>query len=623
MTTTRGRVFAALLVVAAAAGGIALAPRLRGGAAGAHTSGWLARAGKPVELRLDFEPERGRAKTITPAGGTLTATAGDGTRFELRLPPGALLQSRRISMIPVRSVGGLPLSGGAVAAVHLKPDGLQLLKPALLRIRPTREVPVAEQVAFGYTGNGHDAYLHPMTLDPTRVELPIVHFSGYGFGQAPPGDRGREMLRQASDKANRLSAETSAIFEAARARAQGGDAAATSDAFEQVLPLFLQYYREVVRPLMLVAEKDWRMADCAKDEYLGWERRLQLLGFGADGSDAADSPRGEFERVREAARASMTAIMENLWKNRTDAILERCRTEHDVQGAVQEYLSLSRMVALLGYESLTSNFSDGIEELSRCLTFELEFRSVVELKTPSGGSYHHVVASFPFTIEPLGVAPVQGPIEYQAFRIDGDPAKDLSGGRTPDRTTFGGAVLDEGASGSLSPAGTRGDTLRVLRLEFPDDSTDFIQTTCAGTDERQKRLAYDTLNLTLSPGLPVEIVRFTAAYGGEASSLAKAAAGFAQALGADAEAGAVLDQGRIGRGTVMEETQWARQWTHFHAEQVAASVGTEPGQQTFKLPLKRVQPGVWRTDFKQEEPPRMGFSARESGYLIVRHEPQP
>ncbi len=620
------RLLAVAALLATAAGAVAFALRHHGSSGGG--TGWLAAKGRPVQLDLTFEPERGRAKEITPAGGTISATSSDGTRFELRIPEGALVYSERISVIPISSVHGLPLSGGSIAAVHLKPDGLRLMKPATLSIRPRAKVPVSEQVAFAYTGNGSDAYLYPLSPDPRRIEMPIFHFSGYGLGQAAPNDPGRKALQVAADKFARLQSQASEIMAAERALELADDAAA-SDWGARLAPLYLEYYDRVLRQLMITAESDERMAECALQEFFSWMRQIQLLGLVPDGDPepergAKDDVYSKLERRASQGSASVSVIVNNAYKKRTAAAVKRCREEHDFL-AINEILGLERQVELLGGES---NFAEAVDEIRKCLTFEVEFRSVIEQKTPTGGMYYHTVAKVPLSVDILSNEHPTAPLEYEAFRASGNPAKNLTGGAAPDRSTFGGLVLDEGANGALSPAGTRPGTFTLVGVGMSTSKKAFRQTNCEGEDEDQERETVDSLSVTFSPGTPVEMVRFTPVHAGETSSLMNAAAGFAEALGDKAAANEAREKGRIGGGFVMEETGWLQGWDHFHGDDqiqwpgAVASSGEEMGGGLFALNLRPVSPGVWRADFKSEEPPKLGFAQTESGYMIVRHTPK-
>jgi hypothetical protein len=625
------RLFAAVAVLVAAACAVAFALRHHGGSGGG--TGWLAGNGHPVQLELTFEPERGRAKEITPMGGTISATSSDGTRFELRIPEGALVYPERISVIPISSVHGLPLSGGGIAAVHLKPDGLRLMKPATLSIRPRKDIPVSEQVAFAYTGNGSDAYLYPLSLDPHRIEMPIFHFSGYGLGQAAPNDPGRKALQAAADKFARLQSQASEIMAAERALELADDGAA-SDWGARLAPLYLEYYDKVLRQLMITAESDERMAECALQGFFSWMRQIQLLGMVSDGDEedggpgperrAKDDVYSKLERRATQGTASASVILDNAYKKRTAAAVKRCREEHDFL-AINEILGLERQVELLGGES---NFAEAVEEIRKCRTFEIEFRSVIEKKTPTGGTYYHTLAKLSVSIGRIHTEVEPVPLEYVAFRASGNPAKNLKGGAAPDRSTFGGLVLDEGANGALSPAGTRPGVFTFAALVMNSSKKPFRQTNCDGEDEDQERETVDSLTVTFSPGSPVELLRFTPAHAGETSSLMNAVAGFAKVLGDEAAANEAREKGRIGNGFVMEETGWLQGWSHFHSDDevtlpgAVASAGETPRGPLFALNLKPVSPGVWRADFKSEEPPELGFAQKESGYMIVRHTPE-
>ena len=55
---------------------------------------------------------------MTPgSGGTLNTTGGDGTKYTLKVPAGAVLSPVTVTMTPLSSVGGLGMSGGLVGGV--------------------------------------------------------------------------------------------------------------------------------------------------------------------------------------------------------------------------------------------------------------------------------------------------------------------------------------------------------------------------------------------------------------------------------------------------------------------------------------------------------------------------
>ena len=103
---------------------------------------------------VTVDQSRAVSSDIPTDGGAISATASDGSVFTLTIPPNALLSDERITMTPVSSIDGLPLSGGLAAAVSLAPAGLQLFQPAILTIVPARAVALAEEITFAWRGNG-------------------------------------------------------------------------------------------------------------------------------------------------------------------------------------------------------------------------------------------------------------------------------------------------------------------------------------------------------------------------------------------------------------------------------------------------------------------------------------
>ena len=130
-------VAAALLVAAASGCGD------RGASAPVARTGvkWLDESHEPVKVALVLDTTNRVTRTVDSSGATITATGGDGTFFTLEIPPGALHRRERISVIPVKSVQGLPLEkGGAVGTVQLEPEGLRFDRPVKLTIEAEKPV---------------------------------------------------------------------------------------------------------------------------------------------------------------------------------------------------------------------------------------------------------------------------------------------------------------------------------------------------------------------------------------------------------------------------------------------------------------------------------------------------
>ena len=165
------------------------------------------RTGYSVSAQLD--PSRAVSKLVPTQGGTLSATAADGTVFTLTLPAGALLSEEEITMTPVAAVDRLPLSGGLVAGVQLAPEGLLLFQPATLVINPPTAIPIDEEITFAWRGTGEEFFLYPPDpLGTPAISLSLVHFSGYGAGRGTSADQAAQQGRLHANKTDQLSAES-------------------------------------------------------------------------------------------------------------------------------------------------------------------------------------------------------------------------------------------------------------------------------------------------------------------------------------------------------------------------------------------------------------------------------
>jgi hypothetical protein len=103
----------------------------------------------PISVKPILESETQAEGVFSTSGGSLTATALDGTVYQLDTPAGALATDTLIRMTPVRQIEGMPF-GSEQFAVQFGPEGLQLYANAMLTITPSREIPVDQQIFFGY-----------------------------------------------------------------------------------------------------------------------------------------------------------------------------------------------------------------------------------------------------------------------------------------------------------------------------------------------------------------------------------------------------------------------------------------------------------------------------------------
>jgi hypothetical protein len=121
--------------------------------------------------------------TIGPEGGTVAATAGDGTEYTLEVPANALAEPVDITITPVTGIRNLPLSGGFAGAVDLQPAGLQFARSATLTITGAPAAPSGMiPIGFSYEGDADTLALAIAGEEGGALTLLVQHFSGGGVG---------------------------------------------------------------------------------------------------------------------------------------------------------------------------------------------------------------------------------------------------------------------------------------------------------------------------------------------------------------------------------------------------------------------------------------------------------
>lgn len=169
-------------------------------------------------LDVCVTPDQSQAiRAVIPAGGgSVSATAADGTSFTLTLPPDALLSDEEITLTPVTAIQGLPLSGGLVAAVHLAPEGLRLFKPATLTIQVPSGFDAQAVTGFGYHEVGDQFHLYPLETSGSQLSMQVMHFSGYGVANGTAADRAAQQQRSPTTAEDRTNQRSSAVLDEAR-----------------------------------------------------------------------------------------------------------------------------------------------------------------------------------------------------------------------------------------------------------------------------------------------------------------------------------------------------------------------------------------------------------------------
>ena len=391
------------LLASAACGGDSTGPR-------PNTGGAFPKQAAPVTVTVALDEGHAASTLIPVSGGAVSATGADGSRFTLTIPANALLQPTTITLTPVTSVSGMPLSGGLVAAAHFEPEGLRLYEVATLRIEPARAVPTGEQVGFGYYGTGADFHLAPLAMG-AAIELPVQHFSGVGVGQGTAADQGAQLARAPAATEAQLQQEIGALVGAERAAelsGQPGDA----DFGSNLAALMQDYFDNVVEPKLEAAENsnDPAVIQEALNTALAWERMAQLLGMETD-----------------ALQRTLALVIKLAEINFNDAYT-RC-LQNPLQAAMhlERMLAAARIAALLGLEDDPRFAFSKIDECARAnlpprmrLTFEATFVSENDFLGAGAITYTSTARASVLVDRMTGTSVYQGsaPITYSAYTIN-------------------------------------------------------------------------------------------------------------------------------------------------------------------------------------------------------------
>lgn len=289
--------------------------------------------------------ERRNEIRISPAGGTVTATAPDGTRVSLIFPPGSLWRSEEITLQVVETLTGAPFAA-APMAVSAGPETLLLRRPPLLVFEPRggSAFDGGRGVAGFAVRNGAELSLHPAVHYPIagsrgryRIAMRLARLGTYGVANAAGGEVAAAAVHEPSDAAARL-AQRIALAYALQAPgpAQASSWSLIPRVHAQGVSLFihglvkglLDYYQQVVLPKF----DQLPTSDClsnatfdAIDTYFQWRATVELLM--PLERDGFDSP--EYLQVHDRLVAQRETMLRE--RGYTDAQIA------EIDGAIEQF----------------------------------------------------------------------------------------------------------------------------------------------------------------------------------------------------------------------------------------------------------------------------------------------
>ncbi|MEO6589492.1 MAG: hypothetical protein ABIP06_09325 [Pyrinomonadaceae bacterium] len=256
--------------------------------------------GAPINVKVQLDKKQTASSKISPAGGSVSLTAADGSKFTLDVPANALEKEVEITMTAVKTLDGAPLDKNTPTAVQLEPSGLLFREMLTLTIIPAKEIPIKNQIIFGYEGDGKDYHLTLIDHKSKDIKIKLMEFSGAGVGSGADAAWAANLQIQAETARTRLTQKIGALAQAERNKQISGDENGIEGFLEQVKSLMEQYEDQVLTKEMVAAELDCRFARRAIHNLLAAERQRQIMGF--DGMPNVDEKVEKLIKIAEECK---------------------------------------------------------------------------------------------------------------------------------------------------------------------------------------------------------------------------------------------------------------------------------------------------------------------------------
>jgi hypothetical protein len=234
--------------------------------------------GKSFDVKVELDKAHTATNKVSPAGGSVSLTAADGSKFTLEVPPNAIARETEITMTAIKTLDGAPLDSNAPTAVQLEPSGSKFKETLTLTITPATEIPIEKQTVFGYENDGKDYHLMPVDSKSKEIKVKLLGFSAAGVGSSSDSAWASHLMIEASDASTRLLQKFGEVTQAERREVLLGHKEGASMA-ELADPFIDAFYDQVVMPEMAAAELDCKNAQRALDDLIYIERLAALANL--------------------------------------------------------------------------------------------------------------------------------------------------------------------------------------------------------------------------------------------------------------------------------------------------------------------------------------------------------
>jgi hypothetical protein len=307
---------------------------------------------------LTYTPETSATASavVTPTkGGTVKATATDGTTYTLSVAAYQVAKPVTISLVPLGNVGGIP-SDHPISAVKMLPSGLTFNGPAELTIVPAKPLPAATQTMFLADDNGKSLGLALVNPSSKSLTMGVPHFTIAAAASLDPGTAGAVALANFQNIFDASRAELAALLAKER-QAQLLGLESSPNWVGTITISFTQVQAALDEALA----KNLDNCDVAQQLVaidLGMDRQRQLLGIDSTGD-----------------LSKITGSIAKIYKACEKKAIKQCQDANDPAKLFQYWYGVLRQQALLGAGDGTTlpDGSQPTEEraLRLCVSFDM------------------------------------------------------------------------------------------------------------------------------------------------------------------------------------------------------------------------------------------------------------
>ena len=315
---------------------------------------------RKADIKTTIDSNSKTEKTIGRSGGTIVTKSEDGIEYTLTIPANAIHSDTQITFSAVKEMKDIPF-GDSPVGVILKPDGLKLNKPAILTIKSPKNIPIENQIFFGFEKDGENLIFAPPVVKSKEMQIQILHFSGYGVTKGYWADYAKFRKLIGGDIESRVASTIAEKFGKERARElMGIETPDNEDIYKDLETALKEYYFKVLIPrLERIRSGNFSCSEAklAKETVLSFARQTSMAGY--------ENYANEVNEV-----VFQTDIDHQCMKEE----YEICRDQHIFHRIFSLYTSNVRMRDILNQQNAAEDAYE-LDLVKKCLQFDVELNT--------------------------------------------------------------------------------------------------------------------------------------------------------------------------------------------------------------------------------------------------------